>query len=153
MSVRFWHFGLYVVAVVALLVAGAALETDVGLPFDTTYRLACVAACLFIIFKLGEDYRGERWPRVSFWIALVVNLSLFLTPLVDRPASRGELMLFALPDVVVVLLARLATYSVTDVHQRAVRQQLVLALVFALVACFGFFALVLFAPPSPVAAR
>ena len=39
-------------------------------------------------------------------------------------ASRGEVMLFALPDVIILLLVRLATYQVTDDHKRAMRQQM-----------------------------
>ena len=49
------------------------------------------------------------------------------TPLVNRPASRGEVMLFALPDAIIVLMARIVSYPVTDVHRRAMRQHMILA--------------------------
>ena len=44
-------------------------------------------------------------------------------------------MLFALPDTVVVLAARIFTYRVTDVHQRANRQTMILGLVVSVAAC------------------
>lgn len=89
---------LWVLGFLSLVVVGFTLEREVGIPFDTTFRVVCAGACLVFIHKLGTDFPGERWPRISLWIALAVNISIFLTPLVDRPASRGELMLFALPD-------------------------------------------------------
>ena len=41
-------------------------------------------------------------------------------------------MVFALPDAILFLAVRTVTYKVADVHQRAVRQQLVLGLILAL---------------------
>lgn len=129
---------------------GFTLEDEVGIPFASTFRVGCAAACLLFIYKLGTDYPGERWPRFSLWIALIVNIGIFFTPLVDRPASRGELMLFALPDAIVVLVAllveRCVSYPVADVHQRAVRQQIILGLVLAIAFCAILFTLVLIAP-------
>lgn len=76
-------------------------------------------------------------------IALLINVGIFFTPLVDGPTSRGELMLFALPDAVVVLAASIASYRVNDVHQRATRQTMILGLIVALVFCVGLFAVTL----------
>lgn len=125
---------------------GIALDNDLGIPFATTYRIACAVGCLAFIFKLGRDYPNERWPRVGFFVALLVNVLLFFTPLVDRPASRGELMLFALPDAIVVLVALVASYKVVNVHQRAVRQQMVFSLIVAVVFCAVVFSLILMNP-------
>jgi Na+-translocating ferredoxin:NAD+ oxidoreductase RnfA subunit len=141
-----WHVSLALLGVAAFVAVSAVLGTEVGIPFDTTYRVACAAACLFLINRLRSDYPDETWPRASLLIALIVNLSIFLTPLVDRPSSRGELMLFALPDTVVVLAARIVSYRVDDVHQRAARQTMLLGLFVAAAFCVGLFALTLAGP-------
>jgi hypothetical protein len=46
-------------------------------------------------------------------------------------------MLFALPDAVIVMTARIMSYRVSDVHQRAARQMMILGLVVAVVGCIG----------------
>jgi hypothetical protein len=134
---------LWVLGIVALLVLGFTLQDDFGIPFDTSYRVACAAACLLFIYKLGSDYRGQKWPRISLWIVLLINAAIFFTPLVDRPTSRGEILLFALPDAVVVLAASIVSYQVSDVHQRATRQTMILGLIVAFVFCVGLFAVTL----------
>ncbi len=128
----FWLLGI-----VAVLVVSIALQDTVGIPGETTLRIATAAICLFFIYKLGLDYPGERWPRISLWVALVVNAALFFTPLMDRPMSRGELMIFALPDAVIVMTARIVSYHVADVRQRANRQMMVLGLLVAIAGCIG----------------
>ena len=143
---RLVRLGLALLGIAGFVAVGSVLENEAGIPFDTTYRVACAAACLLFIKKLRLDYPEETWPWASLWIALLVNVGIFFTPLVDRPSSRGELMLFALPDAVVVLVARIASYRVTDVHQRAARQTMILGLVVALVFCVGLFALTLAEP-------
>lgn len=130
----------------AFIIIGIALEDEFGVPFDTTYRVGCAAICLVFIYKLAVDYPGEPWPWISLWLALLVNIGLFFTPLFDRPASRGELMLFALPDAIVVLAARIISYRVVDVHQRAMRQQMILGLIAAVAFCAVLFTLILIAP-------
>ncbi|WP_344698010.1 hypothetical protein [Sphingomonas limnosediminicola] len=95
---------------------------------------------------MGSDYPSETWPRISFWLSLLINIAIFFTPLVDRPASRGELILFALPDAVVTLTTLLATYRVADFHQRAMRQQMILGLIVTVAACATLFTLVLMDP-------
>ncbi len=131
------EMGLWLLGIVVVLVIGFTLEDEVGIPVATTLRIATAAICLLFIYKIGLDYPGERWPRISLWIALVVNVAVFFTPLVDRPPSRGELMLFALPDAVVVMTARIASYRVADVHQRANRQLMILGLSVAVLSCVG----------------
>ena len=135
--------GLLLAGIVAFVVISNGLQTEVGIPFDTTYRVACAAICLIFIYGLGSDFPGQRSVRISFWICLLVNSGIFFTPLVDRPASRGELMLFALPDAVVTLTILIALYRPADVHQRATRQTMILALIVALVFCVGLFVLTL----------
>lgn len=119
---------------IALFVTfGIALENETGFPFDMTYRIACMGVCLGFMAKIGSDYPGQRWPWIALSIAVVTNIAMFFTPLFDRSASRGEIMLFALPDATIFLAARAASYPVNDDHQRAVRQQLILGVIFAMV--------------------
>lgn len=141
-----WDAILALVGIVAFILISNALQSETGIPFDTTYRIACAAICLFVIYKLGSNYPGQRWPRIGFWIALLANVGIFFTPLVSRPSSRGELMLFALPDAVVVLAARIVSYRVADLHQRAARQTMILGFIVALVFCAGLFAVMLLHP-------
>jgi hypothetical protein len=137
---------LWAASLLLLLIVGFTLEDDAGIPFDTTFRIACVGFCQFFIYKLRAEYPAERWPRIGFWLCLIVNIAVFFTPLVDRSSSRGELMLFALPDAIVVLTALIASYPVTDVHQRAMRQQMILGLVVAIAFCAVLFTLTLIDP-------
>jgi hypothetical protein len=132
MGIRLWRLFL---TVLAMFVTGIALEDKFGIPFATTLRVGCAAMCLIFIISLRRDYPGERWPLIALPIALVVNIGLFFTPLFDRPVSRGEILLFALPDAIVLLVARIASYRVADVHQRAMRQQMILGLIVAVVFC------------------
>jgi Na+-translocating ferredoxin:NAD+ oxidoreductase RnfA subunit len=134
---------LWLLGIVPFLIVTFALQDYVGIPFDVTYRVFCASACLVFIYKLRSDFPGQQWPRTSLWIALLINVAIFFTPLVDRPTSRGELMLFALPDAVVVLTASTISYGVNDVHQRATRQTMILGLIVALVFCVGLFAITL----------
>ena len=143
---RLWRLSLALLGIAAFVAIGTALENEAGIPFNTTYRVACGAICLLFIYKLGLDYPGERWPRTSLWIALLINVGIFFTPLVDRPASRGELILFALPDAVVVLIARIVAYRVVDVHQRATRQLMIFGLVVAVTFCVILLGLALAEP-------
>jgi hypothetical protein len=140
---RLWHVSLALLGIVALVIISFLLEDEIGVPVDTSYRIICAAACLIFIYKLGADYPGERWPQISLWVALLVNVAIFFTPLVNRHASRGEVMLFALPDAVVVLVAVIASYRAVDIHQRATRQTMILGLIVALVFCVGLFAITL----------
>ncbi len=117
--------------IMAFVAFGVELQNRFGIPFDTTYRIACAGACLAFIAKLGWDSPDERWPWIGLGLAAIVNIALFLTPILDRPASRGEIMIFALPDLVVVMAVRIRAYRVTNDHQRAMRQQMVMALVLA----------------------
>lgn len=149
MRTYFQRIGITLGAVIGAVVIGIALDKELGIPFATTYRIACAVACLAFIFNLGIYYPSERWPRVGFSVALLVNVMLFFTPLMDRPASRGEIMLFALPDAIVVLVALIASYKVGDVHQRAVRQQMVFGLIVALVFCAILYSLILINPYAP----
>jgi hypothetical protein len=132
----------------AFVLIASALQQEVGVPFDTTYRVMCAAACLIFIWNLRSYYPGEGWPRVGLWIALFVNVSLFFTPLFHRPSSRGELMLFALPDAIVLLIARIASYHVADTHQRAMRMHMIFGLVIAVTFCTVLFALALNEPST-----
>lgn len=135
--------GLWLLGTLAFVVFSLMLEHEAGVPFDTTYRLACAAMCLFFIRRLYSDYPGQRWVTISFWTAGLVNVAILFTPLMKGPASRGELILFALPDAIVTLAVRIATYKVADDHQRAMRQQMVLGLIVAGVIFAGLFLLIL----------
>jgi Na+-translocating ferredoxin:NAD+ oxidoreductase RnfA subunit len=144
------RLGLTFLGIFTFVAIAIGLESEVGIPFATTFRVACAAICLGFIWSLGRDFPRERWPRISLWVALLVNIVIFWTPLVNRPASRGELMLFALPDAIIVLVIllaeRIVTYPAVDDHQRAIRQQIILGLVLAVAICAILFTLVLLAP-------
>jgi ABC-type Fe3+-siderophore transport system permease subunit len=140
---RLGRLALALLCIAAFVTIGVVLEDKVGTSFDTTYRVACAGACLLFINRLRLDYPKEIWPRKSLAAALLINIGIFFTPLVDRPSSRGEVMIFALPDAVVVLVALIASYRVTNVHQRAERQTMVLGLIVAIVFCGGLFTLTL----------
>ena len=58
-------------------------------------------------------------------------------------------MLFALPDAVILLAARIASYQVVDEHQRAMRQQMILALIVAVAFCATLFGLALMERHTP----
>jgi hypothetical protein len=139
----FWRLSLWLFGIICFVAIGIALEDNLGLPISTTIRVGCAAICLLFILKIGSEYPAERWTRIGFWLALLVNVAIFFTPLVDRPSSRGELMLFALPDALVMLGARIVTYHPTDLHQRARRQQMILGFILAVGFCAIFFTLVL----------
>lgn len=132
--------------VIGAVAIGIALENDAGIPVDTSYRVGCAFACLVFIFKLQRDYPTERWPKLGLIGSTLLNLLIFFTPLVARPASRGELMLFASPDAIVVLTALIASYKVETVHQRAVRQQMIFGLIVALGFSAVIFTLILIGP-------
>lgn len=124
---------LMLLGIVLFLIVAAVLYRAFAVPFDTSYRVGCALVCLGFIAKLGSDYPGERWPWIGLGLSLLVDVALFFTPLVDRPASRGELIIFGATDAVVVLTVRIVTYRVANVHQRAMRQQMILALLVAVV--------------------
>jgi hypothetical protein len=140
--------GLALLGVLVFVVFSIILENTFGVPFDTSYRIACAGICLGFIWTIGRDYPGQRWFLIAFAIALLVNIGIFFTPLVDRPASRGELMIFALPDTVILLAARIVSYPVQDTYQRAVRQQMILGLVIAIAFCALLLFLALIPDPA-----
>ncbi len=138
--------------IVLLLALAFWTEGAFGLPSETTLRVALAIACLVSIYHLGQTaFPGRRWPQAALLLSLLVNVGIFFTPLVDRPTSRGELMIFALPDAVIFLTAWLASVLLagpaSDDHQRAVRQQLILGLVLAVTFCTILFPLILMQPP------
>lgn len=148
MRTYFQRLGLALGGVIGAVAIGIPLDNYLGVPFATSYRIACALMCLAFIFKLVKDYPEESWPRIGFAASLLINVVLFFTPAMNRPASRGELMIFALPDAIVVLVALIASYKVVDVHQRAVRQQMIVGLVVALALCTILFSLIFIDPQA-----
>jgi hypothetical protein len=131
-----------------LILFGMLLQSEFGLPFDTTYRVACAAMCIVFIYGLNSEYPGEKWIGVAAIISIIANIALFCTPLVDQPTSRGEVMFFALPDAAIVLGVRIASYRVTNDHQRAMRQQMILGFIVAVAFGAVILGLTLVAPRS-----
>ncbi|UAK25081.1 hypothetical protein [Sphingomonas nostoxanthinifaciens] len=146
MRTYFKRLALAFGGIIGAVAIGIALENDAGIAFDTSYRVGCAIACLIFIFKLQRDYPTEQWPKIGLVASALINLAIFFTPIVSRSASRGELMIFALPDAIVVLTALIASYRVETVHQRAVRQQMVFGLVVALGFSAVLFTLILIGP-------
>jgi hypothetical protein len=126
--------GLTLIGVLAFFLVGILLESY-GVPLELTYRIACASGSLVLMVYLARDYTAERWFRISLCLALLVNVSLFFTPLVDRPTSRGELMLFAIPDGAIFLTARILTYRASSVEQRAKRTHMIAGLIAVLALC------------------
>lgn len=122
---------LMLLGIGSLLVFSIMLENQVGIPFKTTYRVACAIGCLIFIAQIGSEYRGERWPWIALSLALLFNVGLFFSPLAHQPGSKGDILFFGVPDAAIVLAARTKSYRVIDDHSRAVRQQMILGLVLA----------------------
>jgi hypothetical protein len=122
------------------------LESQFGASPDTSHRVYCALGGIILICSLGFDESNNRWLRFALPVALLANISIFFTPLVDRPvpAGRGgDFLLFALPSIVIMLSARIANFPVNSVRDRAIRQQLILGLVVAALACAVIFAIAL----------
>lgn len=81
-------------------------------------------------------------------IAFLFNVGLFFSPLANLPASKGDILFFCAPDAAIMLGARITSYRVTDVHQRAVRQQMILGLILALAFCAIILSIILIPPPA-----
>lgn len=124
---------LTLIAVFAFVAFGILLESATGIPFDTTYRIACAGMCLGFMAMMAREHPGARWSWIALLIAATTNAALFLTPMAHHPASRGEVMILALPDATIYLTARAMTLPATDVHERAVRQQVVVGAILAYV--------------------
>ena len=101
-------------------------------------RLCCGIIGLGLLAEV--DFPGEKWPQRVFWVSLLVNIGVLFSPLVDRPASRGELALFLLPDGFVVLIAMIAH---NQALARSVRAQLIATVVVFTAACAALLALVI----------
>ncbi|KTT69185.1 hypothetical protein [Sphingomonas endophytica] len=110
---------------------GITLENVARIPFDTTYKITCAGVCLLFVAKCIQEYPDQRWPRIAFGLAAAINMLLLVTILADEPASRGEIVLFALPDVAIVMALRAISYPVSNEHERAVRQQLIVGAILA----------------------
>lgn len=132
---------LILLGIAAFVVTGIALENYVGIPFDLTYRVACAAACLLFVYKLQSDVPDALWLRITFWLALLVNVGIFFTPVTNRPISRGELLFFAAPDTVIALTVWIATFQPVDQDQRAARVRMIVILLIAIVICIALFGL------------
>ncbi len=118
------------------------------IPFAVTFRVGCAGGCLIFIYMIGSDYPGERWPRIALFIALLFNVGMFFSPLAGFPASKGDILFFGVPDLVILLAARAFSYPVADAHRRAVRQQLFVGLILALAFCAMILSILLFHPPK-----
>ena len=121
--------------IAAFVAFSVTLENEVGIPFKTTYRVACAVACLALMAKVGSEYRWAQWSRIAVWLAILFNAGLFFSPLAQLPAPKGDLLFFGAPDAAIMLAARIGSYEVTDDHQRAIRQQMIVGLILALAFC------------------
>lgn len=142
------RLGAALLGLIVFVTLAITLQEKLAIPFAWTFRVACAGACLVFIGKVGSEYPGERWPRIAILIALMFNVGFFFSPLAHLPASKGDILLFGLPDAAILLTARIISYRLTDVHRRAVRQQMIFGLVLAL----AFYAIILtmmFIPAAP----
>lgn len=114
-------------------------ENNLGISSDTTLRVLCAVIAPIVIYPCLTD-PDSPWMRFGLILAIAINVGILFTPLVDRPtASRGEFFLFAFPSLVVLLSARVASFQVLTVRDRAVRQQLILGLIVSVLACVTLF--------------
>lgn len=132
LKTRLLHVCLALIGIAVFDTLAIMLENRVGVPFKTTFRLACAVGCLTLIARMIADEPDAHWLRFAFCGALVSNLAMFFSPLAALPASKGDLLFFAAPDAAILFGARAFTYPVTDDHQRAVRQQLIMGFILAL---------------------
>ena len=135
MANRFKEFCFWMLGIIVFLTVAITLQSKVGIPFALTFRIVCASMCLFLMFKIGSGYPGQKWPGIALAVAAFFNFAMFFSPLAKLPASKGDIMFFGVPDAVIFLAARTFTYPVTDVHTRAVRQQLIVGLILALAFC------------------
>lgn len=126
-----------IIVVTAFVAFIVTIEQGLGVAFDTSVRILCAVIALVLVFSFVSSKRTERWPWIALLIATLVSAGLFFTPLIDRPSSRGEFILFLLPDTIILLTARLITFEVRDDRGRAARQTMVLGLVVAVVIWAG----------------
>lgn len=146
MKSRLWRLGLCVLGIAMLVTTGILLEEYAGIPFAITYRLACTGACMWLLIGFASDYPGERWPWIATAMTALVDVGLIVTVLRPLPASKGDLILVSLPAAIIFLFARIVNYDAPDLHRRAVRQQMILALVLAIAFAGIFFGLVVMIP-------
>lgn len=126
---------LLAVTLPAIIMLSIFVEDNLDVSSDAIFRVVSAVVAPIAIYPClaGPD---SRWMRFGLVLALAVNMGIFFTPLVDRPAaSRGEFFLFALPSLVVMLSARVASFPVQTARDRVVRQQLILGLVVSVLAC------------------
>lgn len=123
---------LVLLGIIAFALISAALKNLINLSNDQSYRLLCIAISLFMMWAYRKTFPKIRYFWISFWIALIVNFAIFLTPLVERSASRGEVLLFALPNSIIFLTALTLSYSVVDDRSRAMRQYMLLGIIVAI---------------------
>jgi len=94
-----------------------------------------------LVYWVRFDFPDEKWPQRTFWISLLINIGIFFTPIIDRPASRGELIIFGLPDGFIVAIAMIAH---NRSWTRSVRTQLIATIVLFTAACAALLAFVIF---------
>lgn len=145
MASRLMQFFAALLGIAVTLAIAFTLESKAGVPVAVTLRIIVASVCLFVMFKIGSDYAGQKWPKIALAVAAIFNFSMFFSPLAKLPASKGDIMFFAAPDAVIFMAARTFNYPVADVHTRAVRQQLIVGLILALAFCAIIMA-ILFAP-------
>lgn len=131
MGSRFFKLVMMLIGVGIWLASAMTLENVTGISVDTTYKVTCAIVCVGFMAHVAANYPSERWPWMAVAVACLFNAGLFFTPVLGHPASRGEIMFFAFPDVSIFTLARAVTYPAKDVHERAVRQQIFMGLFFA----------------------
>ncbi|MCW6536292.1 hypothetical protein [Sphingomonas lycopersici] len=151
MASRLGQFFIALFVIAMVLTIAITLENKIGIPIALTLRIICASVCLYVMYKIGSDYPGQKWPRVALALAVVFNFAMFFSPLAKLPASKGDIMFFAVPDAVIFLAARTFTYPAFDTHQRAVRQQLIVGFILALAVCAILMSILLI--PEPPAHR
>lgn len=145
-DLRGWRGVCIGLAAVSAFLCASLILRGFGVSFDTSYRMACAAISSAWVYWLKFDLPDEKWPQQAFLVSLLINIGILFSPLIDRPASRGEIMLFFLPDGFVVMIAMIAH------NQRlalSVLTQLIATIVLFTAACAALLAFVIFRSGPP----
>lgn len=87
-----WRMGWFFLGIAAWVTLSFKLEDAALIDGESFYRVTCIIGVVFWFLYLVWDLRTERWVRFSLPIIIATNFFLFLTPVYEGEASRGEAM-------------------------------------------------------------
>lgn len=127
------RFLLAMLGLVAFVAVAITLEQRAGIPFKTSYRVVMAGFCLHFVAGYCREHRDERWARIGFLLVLLFDAGLFFSPLAHLPASKGDVLFFAVPDAAILFGARVFSYRPTSIEERAAHQRMIAGFIVALI--------------------